>query len=56
MLQRNIVEIVILILVLILIAVIYSYAKKKVADLESDLTIVYKSDLVGKLEEVDNIE
>ncbi len=56
MLIRNIVEIVILVLIFAVIFVIYVYAKRKVMDIESDLTIMNKSDLVGKQEEVDGIE
>ncbi len=56
MLIRNIVEIVILVLIFAVIFVIYVYTKRKVMDIESDLTIMNKSDLVGKQEEVDNIE
>ncbi len=56
MLIRNIIEIVILVLIFAVIFVIYVYAKRKVMDIESDLTIMYKSDLAGNQEEVDNIE
>lgn len=56
MLIRNIIEIVILVLIFAVIWGIYVYAKRKVMDIESDLTIMYKSDLAGNQEEVDNIE
>lgn len=56
MLQRNFIEIIILVLMIVIILAIYIYAKRKVMDIESDLEIMYKSDLVGKLEEVDKSE
>jgi hypothetical protein len=56
MLLRNIIEIIVLSLLICTIGVIYVYAKKRVSDIESDISIMHKSDLIGKFERIDEIE
>lgn len=56
MLLRNIIEIIVLSLLICTIGVIYIYTKKRVSDIESDISIMHKSDLIGKFERIDEIE